>query len=405
MQSVTMLSPFGPAIRGVSPYADQLFSALCDIDDLDVGKLDYHSLYPAVLFPASTGNTVSVENPVVRWNQLASWKKAANVSAPVMHMQYWTSLSAHYLIAIAHYLHRQGKRYVVTVHNPASHEAIPVLSIFERRLLRLADRIIVHSESGSDILCATSPSLKDRIRVIAHGVAKQQDTGLRSGDHALADLSPDRRYVLTFGNLRGYKGIPTLLRAWQRVISKNQDADLIIAGRFWDKGQSLTSYVVAKMLGTRKVAQQIKTMLGNSSLNSRVILRNQFIADDVIDACCRIAEVAVFPYDKFSGQSGAATRAASWGTPLIVSRTGALPSLAIDDDFIIRPGDCDALAQKLERLLSGSIPLKEIRGRQIARIEPCYWNQVAEQHAAVYRELVESHNSETRRFTNARAKA
>ena len=60
---VTMLSPFGPAIRGVSPYADQLFSALGDINDLDVGKLDYQSLYPTVLFPASTANAAPVENP------------------------------------------------------------------------------------------------------------------------------------------------------------------------------------------------------------------------------------------------------------------------------------------------------------------------------------------------------
>ena len=385
-----MLSPFGPAIRGVSPYSDQLFSALGDINDLDIGKLDYHSLYPTALFPASTGNAAPVENPVVRWNQVASWKKAADISAPVMHMQYWTSLSAHYLAAIAHYLHRQGKRCIVTVHNPDSHEAIPVLSVFESRLFRLADRIIVHSESGSNILCARYPSLEDRIRVIPHGVIKQQDTGLRPGDHALADLSPDRQYVLIFGNLRGYKGIPTLLKAWQSVISKIQNTDLIIAGRFWDKGRTLISRVVARVLGTKKVAQQINTMLKDDRLGSRVILRNQFVPDDVIDACCRIAAVAVFPYDKFSGQSGAATRAVSWGTPLIVSRTGALPSLAIDDDFIVRPGDCDALAHTLERLLGGQVELPEIRQRQLARITPFYWDQIAVQHATVYRELEES---------------
>ena len=131
-------------------------------------------------------------------------------------------------------------------------------------------------------------------------------------------------------------------------------------------------------------------MLKDDRLGSRVILRNHFVADDVVDACCRIATVAVFPYDKFSGQSGAATRAVSWGTPLIVSRTGALPSLAIDDDFIVRPGDCDALAHTLERLLGGQPGLPEIRQRQLARITPFYWDQIAVQHATVYRELEES---------------
>ena len=131
-------------------------------------------------------------------------------------------------------------------------------------------------------------------------------------------------------------------------------------------------------------------MIGSGNMDRRVILRDQFVPDDVIDAYCRIAAVAVFPYDRFSGQSGAATRAGSWGTPLIVSRTGALPSLAIDDDFIVRPGDCDALAHTLERLLGGQPGLPEIRQRQLARITPFYWDQIAVQHATVYRELEES---------------
>jgi glycosyltransferase involved in cell wall biosynthesis len=128
-------------------------------------------------------------------------------------------------------------------------------------------------------------------------------------------------------------------------------------------------------------------MLADDRLASRVILRNQFVPDDVIDACCRIAVVAVFPYDRFAGQSGAATRAVSWGTPLVVSSTGALPSLAIDDDFVVRPGDSDALAQALERLLGDHVQPEDLRQRQLARITPFFWDQIAEQHATVYREL------------------
>ena len=94
--------------------------------------------------------------------------------------------------------------------------------------------------------------------MIPHGVIKQQDTGLRPGDHALADLSPDRQYVLIFGNLRGYKGIPTLLKAWQSVISKIRNTDLIIAGRFIsvngpiDCAQSITGLSIANAIMTGK---------------------------------------------------------------------------------------------------------------------------------------------------------
>lgn len=388
MQHVTMLSAFGLPPRGVSFYSDQLIAALRQHPEIDAGTMDYVSLYPSFLLPAATGGGAAPpQNAVVRWNSLSSWRQAATQSAPVMHMQYWTSFSAHYLDAIANHLHRQDKKCIVTVHNPDPHEAIPLTGYPERRLLQAADRLVVHSASGKDILCARYPGMAAKIRVIPHGIVRHTATAVQPGDYELAGLQPNRRYVLIFGNLRGYKGVPTLLRAWSRVVREIMDTDLIIAGRFWNKGRNPASRFAARILGTGKTAREIKTLLSSGEFQNRVILRGQFQPNEVIDAYCRLADIAVFPYDRFSGQSGAATRAAGWGVPLIVSRVGALPDLAISQDYICSPGDESGLARNLLLFLSGAGSAADVRKKQLARIEPYYWDNISRLHHAMYSEL------------------
>ena len=388
MQHITMLAAFGSPPRGVSFYSDQLIAALRQLPQLEAGVLDYVSLYPSFLLPAAGGKgPPAPENAVVRWNSPSSWRQAAHLSAPVMHMQYWSSLSAHYLHAIAQHLRRQNKRCIVTVHNPDPHEAIPLTGYMEKRLLYAADRLVVHSASGRDILSTRYPRLKEKIRVIPHGIVRHPSTVAEPGDRELAGLRQDRRYVLIFGNLRGYKGVPTLLKAWKRVVRECADADLLIAGRFWNKGRNPASRVAAFMLGTGRTAREITTLLEDRELRHRVILREQFLPDEVIDACCRVADVAVFPYDRFSGQSGAATRAAGWGLPLVVSRVGALPDLAVDERFVCMPGDDAGLARILVSFLSDSGRSADARKEQLARVEPFCWDHVAQQHLAMYSEL------------------
>lgn len=387
MQSVTMLSAFGPSVRGVSPYSDQLVAALDNGNDVTVRPLDFEALYPAFLFPASTGGHGRINNAVVHWGRPASWKRAATMSDPVMHIQYWTVLSAYYLSCITRQLHKQNKKTVITVHNPNPHETIPLLGRFERKLLNLADRLIVHSESGKELLCARNPNFEDRIRVIPHGITNHHPVAVRPADYELAGLSPERRYVLIFGNLRGYKGVPTLLKAWRKVIQDNPDTDLVIAGRFWNKGRGAASWLTARMLGTEKTAQEINALLQDRQLSERVILRDQFVPDDVLDALCRLASLAIFPYDRFSGQSGAATRAASWGTPLLVSNVGGLPGLAINSDYIFEPGADRELSGKIMHLLAAPERLGLVRQEQLAHNEQFYWDRIAAQHALVYREV------------------
>jgi glycosyltransferase involved in cell wall biosynthesis len=369
-------------------YSDELWDALQRIESVRVNQLDYVSLYPGSLTPAVGQTELVGDAAVIHWASPASWRVAAKSCHSIAHLQYWSLPTSHALASVAKHLRALGKRVVLTVHNPSPHECIPGFSLWERRLLEHADAIIVHSDSGKRSLMKRYPRLNaDGIQVIPHGIAFRAEIGLSEADFRRAGLPPDRRYVLMFGNLRGYKGLTVLLRAWRELIARETETDLVIAGRLWSGGRGLLSTLVAHLLGTRRVAYELKTLLKDETLSRRVIFKEGFIEDEEIDALCRIADLGVFPYERFSGQSGAATRAAGWGLPILVSDVGGLPDLVPSASCVVQPGDVHQLSERLLSLLADQTELGELRRQHKSHLASAAWEHVAKQHAMLYANL------------------
>lgn len=385
---VTMVSTFGPAVRGISMYSDELWNALQRVDSVRVSQLDYASLYPGSLTPTVGQTQFGGDAAIIHWASPASWRIAAQACHSIAHIQYWSLPTSHALAAVAKHLRALGKRVVVTVHNPSPHEGIPGFSLWERRLLERADAIIVHSESGKRSLLKRYSHLNSGgIHVIPHGIAFRVGGDSSEENYRRTGLMPDRRYVLMFGNLRGYKGVSVLLKAWRELIARDSETDLVIAGRLWSGGRGLLSPLVAHLLGTRRVAHELKALLEDETLARRVVFKEGFIEDGEIDALCRIAELGVFPYERFSGQSGAATRAAGWGMPLLVSDVGGLPDLVPNASCVVQPGDAHQLAERLLALLGDPSELDELRHLHKSHLASAAWEHVAEQHAILYSNL------------------
>jgi len=295
---------------------------------------------------------------------------------------------ASYLAPLARMARRAGKRIIVTVHNPATHEVLRWTGPFERWLVAQADALVVHDARGALVLQDRFGIAADRIRIIPHGIMVRAAPELPDAtDFARINLDPKRRYVCIFGNLRGYKGIEVLLAAWTQVAARLPDVDLVIAGRLWAGHMGLGARLIARLLGTDRDAARLRCALDAPDLRSRVHLREGFQPDADIDALLRVSDLAVFPYVRFASQSGAACRAAGMGRPVLVSDVGGLPDLAIDRSWIVAAGDVGALsAALLDRL--GSPGLRESRQRQIDHVK-CYdWANIAASHAGLYRDLV-----------------
>lgn len=385
---VSLLSTFGPTLRGISSYSDGLFSGLAQ-QGLKLSKFDYAQLYPPSLVPSSKmTEKIRAEGAIMHWAKPQTWKKVGENSAPILHIQYWSLFTSYMLYFLCRHARRMNKKVVITVHNPVPHEYIPLFSLFEDMLLTNADALIVHSDSGKQALLSRYHNKRiPRVYTIPHGVELVDRTEIKKSDFEALNLSPSKRYVLMFGNLRAYKGVPVLLKAWRKVIESVEDVDLILAGRFWRGNNGRAGKLAARILGTDAVATEVLSLLNEQGLRQRVTLREGFIPDSTIDAYCRIASIAVFPYERFSGQSGAASRAAGRGVPLIVSNVGALPLLVPNKCQVVEPENSNELAVNLCKLLSDPPLLDKLADAQKKHLKKYSWKNIGAMHATLYQEL------------------
>ncbi len=394
MQKISLISTFGPEVKGIAPYSDDLLKALKDDKSLLLNTLDYKKIYPDFLIPMQQPNAEARCNKLIHYAKPSTWKLCADQCENLTHIQYWSVFTSYFLFYIAKRVKKNKGKIVITVHNPAAHENLPLLSHQESKLLLLADHIIVHSNSGKQLLEEKWSALKNRISVIPHGISTgnhQNRIVSRAADLEMCGLNPNFEYVIFFGNIRKYKGMQQLIKAWKKILPDHPKAKLILAGRLWE-GSNPVSNLIAILLGSKQEAQWIKSLIPEAnSLN--IIFRLGFIPTTHLEAFCRIAKLGVFPYTKFSGQSGAVSMAASWGLPVLVSQLGALDQLAIDHNFTVPPGDHEELASSIDRALkTNKADHHELRKKQLSIADSFSWESVAHQHISLYKKLLHSEN-------------
>ena len=385
---ILLVSQFSLPVRGVSPYSDALLEALIKERELSVHPVDYRAPYPALLHPANK-KVISATGGDLHYGNPFSWRRLARKETDIIHLQHWLAPMSCYLAPLASLAKKSGKKIVLTMHNPTPHESLPWTRPFERWLISKADVIVVHNKSGVAALNKFFHNKENKVILIPHGINVSSNPQTASPeDYTNLNLSPSKRYISLFGNLRGYKGVDVLLDAWSQIYKEIPNVDLVIAGSLWTGKSGFVSRVVAKMLGTNQVAGNIQRLLSQPELSSRVHLLEGFQPDAKIDSLIRISNLAIFPYTHFNSQSGAACRAAGMGCPVLVSKVGGLPDLAINDKWVVSPGDSEALARCLRTTLGDPSSLSANRHEQIEHIQNYSWEQVASEHMELYHTLL-----------------
>lgn len=233
-----------------------------------------------------------------------------------------------------------------TIHDLDPHKGVgygPLLYLWNGAILRLADRILVHGE-------------RYRNRLLAHGLSPHRVThtpllhlflsyeeeadvlrreGLGRG--ALRPVEGGRAgdagdggtpMVLFFGRLRAYKGVDTLLAAWERL-AKGQEARLVLAGQ-----------------GDLPAAWR-------GQLPAGVEWRNRRVGGEEGVALFQACHLLALPYVDAT-QSALVGAAYFFGRPVLVTRSGALPEYVQDGrtGYVVAPGDVQALAGALDEALA-----------------------------------------------------
>lgn len=277
--------------------------------------------YPDFLFPGTTQYSTSpppsdlfIVRKVNSINPLNWWKVGREIAAlapDLLIMKYWLPFMAPCFGTIARLAKRNKKTKVVAViDNIIPHEK------------RFADRMLSNYFVGSiDGFIAQSKSVLEDLKTF------DEHKPTLFSPHPLFDnfgekpnkaeaieklgLEMNGQYLLFFGFIRDYKGLDLLLEAMADSRIYDSYTQLIIAGEFYNN------------------AEKYMELIREKKLHQKVILRTDFIPDEMVRYYFSAADMVVQPY-KHATQSGVTQICYHFNRPMLVTNVGGLPEIVPD---------------------------------------------------------------------------
>lgn len=266
-------------------------------------------------------------------------------------------------------LQRSGVAVVWTVHDIAHHEALypSIDRFFSTLLYRRADAVILHSQGARDMVERTWRVRREHgVFIVHHGhfIDCYPPRADKSDSRAALGLPRDGLLFLFLGNIRPYKGVVPLVRAFKRIAG--EDMHLVIAGEtLFDE---LRSDIEREIDG-----------------HPRIKFFPRFVSDADVRSYMGAADVVVFPYTK-ALTSGALILAMSFGRACIAPQMGALGDTLDDAGGVLYdPENPEALSQALLEAVRRRSSLERMGEHNRSRAEGWSWGDAAHKTADVYR--------------------
>jgi glycosyltransferase involved in cell wall biosynthesis len=225
-------------------------------------------------------------------------------------------------------------------------EGVGELGVFlrawiEQRVYNRCDRFIVLSKSFGEILHQNYQVPWSKIHIIPGGVDLTRFQPNLSRQQARSQLNwpQDRAILFTPRRLVHRVGLDKLLTALATIKRRIPDVWLAIAG----KGPLQAS-----------LEEQAREL----GLNDYVRFLG-FLPDDLLPVAYQAADLSVMPSQSLEGFGLALVESLACGTPALCTPVGGMPEVltAFSPDFITSCAEATAIAQRLEQVLRGEIPM------------------------------------------------
>lgn len=254
-----------------------------------------------------------------------------------------------------------------TVHNLESHEAeSPRLERLRNRIVaRLSDRLIVHNKCSRRVVSEAYDVPRRKIAVIPIGhyrdvhppridrEAAREKLGLLEGECLYVHL----------GNLRPYKGVDALLKAWKGHESACPKDRLIVGGA----------------PGSADYAGKLE-LLSNGLKRAKILLRR--IDEEEMALYLSAADVAVLPFEKIL-TSSSLVLAMSYGVPVIAPRFATIEeTLGPAGTLLYEKAGEDCLYEALARVHEAD--MEELSRLMENRLAYHDWEQIGKMTVKVY---------------------
>ncbi|HQP97764.1 MAG TPA: glycosyltransferase family 4 protein [bacterium] len=282
---------------------------------------------------------------------------------------HWQSTTHPCLLWLLQIFIRNGvseKPWVFTVHNVLPHEARKLDRFFYSRIYDRMQGLIFHGRTSRARFESTFSLKNRRWAVIPHG-----EYVFHFENEPAPGPNLNAKTVLFFGNIRPYKGLIYLLRAFQLVREQIPGARLQIAGQ---PLADFTSY------------QKEIDLLG---MSRHIDLQLRYIPNDEVRQIFSQATVVALPYTDIY-QSAVVHLAYGAGLPVVASSVGDLADTVVDGEtgYLVPPKDVPALRDALIKILSNPERCRQMgeKARELADKE-YNWSNIARRTIEFYRTL------------------
>jgi glycosyltransferase involved in cell wall biosynthesis len=206
----------------------------------------------------------------------------------------------------------------------------------------------------------------ERVVVIPNGV-----TTAPAGDAARGvALATSERYILAIGTVEPRKDLPRLVAAFDSIADDHRDVKLVVAGpEGWG-------------------AEQFRMAARRAAHRDRIV-RLGWVTDADRNALLRGATVFAYP-SLYEGFGLPPLEAMSAGVPVVTTDTGGITEVVGDAAILVPPGDTDALADGLAKVLADASLAEDLRARGRTNIERFSWDRTARELATLYHRLAEA---------------
>ena len=258
------------------------------------------------------------------------------------------------------------------------HDLTPLLvagvmpSVFKRAAYRWwniraaenADVILANSENTAADIVHFFPAAAGKITVVEHTAEGFADGPV--GVLPLGLLGEGEPFLLSMGNTKAHKDLPTLLRAFSQIASQQPRLRLLLVG------SDEPGYA--------------ESVLGDDLAAARVAFTGR-VGDETLRALYSKAAVFAFP-SLYEGFGLPPLEAMAFGTPVVTSDAASLPEVVGDAALLFPAGDAGALAACLRSLLGDADLRARLSAAGLVRAGELTWARTTAETIAAYRRVI-----------------
>lgn len=342
---LVILGPAHPFRGGLANYNERLATEFQQ-QGYDVVMHTFTTQYPELLFPGKSQfsdrpaplnldiyRTFSSINPI-SWIRLGLRLKREEPD--ILILRFWLPFMAPAMGTISRIVRKSKKTKILAlIDNIIPHEKRVGDTMLAKYFVGSVDGFVVMSRAVEADL--NSFDKQKPVEFCPHPLFDNYGAIVPRLD-AIKKLNLDAasKYMLFFGFIRDYKGLDLLLKAMALPLLNDPQIKLIVAGEFYCEQESYL------------------TLIRESGLQDRVVLRTEFIPDAEIPAYFGAADLVVQPY-KSATQSGVTQVGYYFNKPMLVTNVGGLGEIIPHGKvgYVVEPNP-EAIADAINNFFSNN---------------------------------------------------